>query len=126
MLLHWELDDTFGLTDLAEALNGDPRTGQNGRHRLAGFLSQSAISRLAGCEDVNDAFDTQEGASGSIQRTREWKVEGSKGIFSAMQGSNIQWCRQKRRQKILEVVAPVPVASATAGRVENAGSKFRQ
>ena len=37
------------------ALIGDPRTGRNGRHRLAGFLRQSVFSRLAGYEDVNDA-----------------------------------------------------------------------
>lgn len=55
LLLHRELDDALGLTDLAAALIGDPRTGKNGRHRLAGFLRQSVFSRLAGYEDVNDA-----------------------------------------------------------------------
>jgi len=55
LLLHRELDDALGLTDLAAGLIGDPRTGKNGRHRLAGFLRQSVFSRLAGYEDVNDA-----------------------------------------------------------------------
>jgi len=55
LLLHRELDDALGLTDIAAALIGDPRTGKNGRHRLAGFLRQSVFSRLAGYEDVNDA-----------------------------------------------------------------------
>lgn len=55
LLLHRELDDALGLTDIAAALIGDPRTGRNGRHRLAGFLRQSVFSRLAGYEDVNDA-----------------------------------------------------------------------
>src|SRR5947209_8309176 len=32
-----------------------PRTGKNGRHRLAGLLRQSVFGRLAGYEDVNDA-----------------------------------------------------------------------
>jgi hypothetical protein len=55
LLLHRELDDALGLTDMAAGLIGDPRTGKNGRHRLAGFLRQSVFSRLAGNEDVNDA-----------------------------------------------------------------------
>jgi hypothetical protein len=55
LLLHRELDDALGLTDLAANLFADPRTGKNGRHRLAGFLRQSVFSRLAGYEDVNDA-----------------------------------------------------------------------
>jgi Transposase DDE domain group 1 len=55
LLLHRELDDALALTDMAAALIGDPRTGKNGRHRLAGFLRQSVFSRLAGYEDVNDA-----------------------------------------------------------------------
>jgi len=55
LLLHRELDDALGLSDMATALIGDPRTGRNGRHRLAGFLRQSVFSRLAGYEDVNDA-----------------------------------------------------------------------
>jgi hypothetical protein len=55
LLLHRELDDALGLTDMAVTLIADPRTGKNGRHRLAGFLRQSVFSRLAGYEDVNDA-----------------------------------------------------------------------
>jgi hypothetical protein len=55
LLLHRELDDALGLTDAAVDLIADPRSGKNGRHRLAGFLRQSIFSRLAGYEDVNDA-----------------------------------------------------------------------
>ena len=56
LLLHRELDDALGLTDFTAAgVIGDPRTGRNGRHRLAGLLRQSIFSRLAGYEDVNDA-----------------------------------------------------------------------
>src|SRR6056297_1234857 len=55
LLLHRELDDALGLTDAAAGMIGDPRTGRNGRHRLAGLLRQSIFSRLAGYEDVNDA-----------------------------------------------------------------------
>ncbi|MDA0222362.1 MAG: IS1380 family transposase [Proteobacteria bacterium] len=55
LLLHRELDDALGLTELAVGLIADTRTGRNGRHRLAGLLRQSVFSRLAGYEDVNDA-----------------------------------------------------------------------
>ncbi len=55
LLLHRELDDALGLTEIATGLIADPRTGRNGRHRLAGLLRQSVFSRLAGYEDVNDA-----------------------------------------------------------------------
>jgi hypothetical protein len=55
LLLHRELDDALGLMDKAAGLMADPRTGRNGRHRLAGLLRQSIFSRLAGYEDVNDA-----------------------------------------------------------------------
>ena len=55
VLLHRELDDALGLTDMVAELIADPRTGRNGRHRLIGFLRQSVFSRLAGYEDVNDA-----------------------------------------------------------------------
>jgi len=55
LLLHRELDDALGLTDMAAGLLSDMRTGRNGRHRIAGFLRQSVFPRLAGYEDVNDA-----------------------------------------------------------------------
>lgn len=55
LLLHRELDDALGLTDMAADLLADLRTGRNGRHHLGGLLRQSVFSRLAGYEDVNDA-----------------------------------------------------------------------
>ena len=55
LLLHRELDDALGPTEPATRLIANPRTGRNGRHRLAGFLRQLIFPRLAGYEDVNDA-----------------------------------------------------------------------
>ena len=55
LLLHRELDDALGLTDMVAEMLIDPRTGRNGQHQLGGFLRQSVFSRLAGYEDVNDA-----------------------------------------------------------------------
>jgi Transposase DDE domain group 1 len=50
-----DLDDALGLTDLAEEVLADTRTGQNSRHTLIAQLRQSVFGRLAGYEDVNDA-----------------------------------------------------------------------
>jgi hypothetical protein len=55
LLAYRELDDTLRLTDTGAETLADARTGKNGRHRLAGLLSQSVFGRLAGYEDVNDA-----------------------------------------------------------------------
>ena len=50
-----ELDETLGLTEMADDLLGDSRLGSNKQHRLLPLLRQSIYSRLAGYEDVNDA-----------------------------------------------------------------------
>jgi hypothetical protein len=55
LLVHRELDDALGLTDMAGEVLADERTGRNGRHALAGLFRQSVFGRLAGYEDVNDA-----------------------------------------------------------------------
>ena len=46
LLLHRELDDALGLTDMAVGLIADPRTGKNGRHGLAGSCA-SRSSRVS-------------------------------------------------------------------------------
>jgi|SRR6266446_7057338 len=53
LLAYRELDDALGLTGTGADRLADPRTGKNGRHRLAGLLRQSVFGRLAGYEDVN-------------------------------------------------------------------------
>ena len=55
LLAYRELDDAFGLSDLAGENLADARTGKNGRHALVGMLRQAVFGRLAGYEDVNDA-----------------------------------------------------------------------
>jgi hypothetical protein len=55
ILVHRELDDALGLTDLAGSVLSECRRGKNTRHLLTGLLRQSVFGRLAGYEDVNDA-----------------------------------------------------------------------
>ena len=50
-----ELDERLGLGELIEQHWSDPRRGKNTQFPLADLFRQSAYSRLAGQEDVNDA-----------------------------------------------------------------------
>jgi Transposase DDE domain group 1 len=55
LLAYRELDDAFGLTEIATTQLLDGRRGRNVRHQLGGLFRQSVFGRLAGYEDVNDA-----------------------------------------------------------------------
>ncbi len=48
ILVHRELDDAIGLTDLAGAVLSEHRRGKNTRHLLSGLFRQSMFGRLAG------------------------------------------------------------------------------
>ncbi len=54
-LVYRELDDALGFTEVAGGLFHDSRTGENGRHCMAGLFRQSVFGRLGGYDDVNDA-----------------------------------------------------------------------
>lgn len=43
LLVHRELDDALGLTDMAGEVLADERTGRNGRHALAGLFRQESV-----------------------------------------------------------------------------------
>jgi hypothetical protein len=55
LLTYQELDETLGLTSTVDSELRDNRTGKNTRHSIAALLRQSIYSRLAGCDDTNDA-----------------------------------------------------------------------
>jgi hypothetical protein len=55
LLAYRELDEALGLFDSSSDFMNDRRTGRNIQHDIINLLCQSAYSRLAGYEDVNDA-----------------------------------------------------------------------
>jgi hypothetical protein len=55
LLAYRELDDALGLSEGAEGLFQDSRTGKNASHGMTGQFRQSVFGRLAGYDDVNDA-----------------------------------------------------------------------
>ncbi len=54
-LVYRELDDALGLTEVAEGLFQDSRTGKNGQHGMVGQFRQSVFGRLGGDDEVNEA-----------------------------------------------------------------------
>ena len=55
LLAYRELDDALDLTEMAEGVFQDSRTGKNGWHGMTGQFRQSVFGRLGGYDDVNDA-----------------------------------------------------------------------
>jgi len=55
LLAYRELDDALGLSEVAEAVFHDSRSGRNGWHGMAGQFRQSVFGRVGGYDDVNDA-----------------------------------------------------------------------
>ena len=73
LLLVRELDERLGLTGLIQNHLVDSRTGRNAQFPLADLFRQSAYSRLAGYEDLNDAtrLAREENLTGLVRLNRE-------------------------------------------------------
>src|SRR5260370_36538245 len=71
LLLPRELDDQLGLDALIEHHLSDPRTGHNRQFPLRDLFRQSVYSRLAGCEDTNDAERLAEDPTFRMLASRE-------------------------------------------------------
>ena len=55
LLAYRDWDEALASFDSVPSVVHDSRTGRNIQHDLASLLRQSVYSRLAGCENVNDA-----------------------------------------------------------------------
>jgi hypothetical protein len=55
LLTWWELDAAPGLADLGQNVLIEWRTVKNKQHSMVALVRQSVFSRLAGCNDTNDA-----------------------------------------------------------------------
>jgi hypothetical protein len=67
LLAYRDLDEVLGLFDRLPSVFHDLRTGRNLQHDLTALLLQSVYSRLAGCEDVNDADRLSPVSTGDYQ-----------------------------------------------------------
>jgi Transposase DDE domain group 1 len=115
LLAYRELDDAFGLTDVAITQLLDGRRGKNGRHTLGGLFRQSVFGRLAGYEDVNDAerlardpamraivgldgLDRAAASSSQMGRFEtEWlATEGNLAVLAGLSGTWIDRVHERR------------------------------
>ena len=70
LLAYRELDDTLGLTQMADDFLDDPRTGHNVLHTMTALLRQAVFGRLTGYEDTNDAEQRIKEGNQAIRWTR--------------------------------------------------------
>jgi len=80
LLAYRELHEALGLFDLASSVLNEIRTGRNIQHDIQALLRQSVYSRLAGYEDVNDAYRL---SSDPAMRAITGKLKAHKNAASA-------------------------------------------
>jgi len=138
LLAYRELDETLGLTEMAQDSLRDSRVGSNKQHGLSPLLRQSIYGRLAGDDDVNDADrlcvdpamrhvvggrasqPEKQAASTSEVGRFETEILSTKENLTALMNLSGQWIdrvhqRQPLKQLILDLDSSV---SETYGKQE--------
>jgi len=138
LLAYRELDETLGLTEMAQDSLRDSRVGSNKQHGLSPLLRQSIYGRLAGDDDVNDAErlcvdpamrhvvggrasqPEKQAASASEVGRFETEILSTKENLTALMNLSGQWIdrvhqRQPLKQLILDLDSSV---SETYGKQE--------
>jgi hypothetical protein len=138
LLAYRELDETLGLTEMAQDSLRDSRVGSNKQHGLSPLLRQSIYGRLAGYDDVNDAErlcvdpamrhvvggrasqPEKQAASASEVGRFETEILSTKENLTALMNLSGQWIdrvhqRQPLKQLILDLDSSV---SETYGKQE--------
>jgi len=138
LLAYRELDETLGLTEMAQDSLRDSRVGSNKQHGLSPLLRQSIYGRLAGDDDVNDADrlcvdpamrhvvggrasqPEKQAASASEVGRFETEILSTKENLTALMNLSGQWIdrvhqRQPLKQLILDLDSSV---SETYGKQE--------
>ena len=138
LLAYRELDETLGLTEMAQDALRDSRVGSNKQHGLSPLLRQSIYGRLAGYEDVNDAErlcvdpamrhvvggrasqPEKQAASTSEVGRFETEILSTKENFTALMNLSGQWIdRVHRRQPLKQLILDLDSSvSETYGKQE--------
>jgi hypothetical protein len=90
LLAYRDLDEALGLFDSVPTAISDSRNGRNIQHGMTNLLRQSAYSRLAGYEDINDA--------------QRLSVDP---VMRAVTGKNKQWSLWTLLTKLIKIGAKV-------------------
>ncbi len=98
LLLPRELAERLGLSALIERHLSDPRIGYNRQFPLPDLFRQSIYSRLAGCEDTNDAERLAEDPTFRMLASRE-RRETSVALTSTCTGSRRKSSLRSRTTK---------------------------
>jgi len=119
LLLVREFDERLGLTGLIQNHLVDSRTGRNTQFPLADLFRQSAYSRLAGYEDLNDAT--------RLERDPIFRLMGSKKVWErgVALTSTLHWFETDLLAREENLTGLVRLNRELVARAEGVGSPHR-